>query len=134
MFFLKRRLPRRPHSDQGVATELLWRPIAFLRSSYWRFYALSRRVHCAFTALTLRALCCHGVRTVLSRRLHCAFTAWHLKKYVNIRNCSNQNLNPALKTKTGNNYMCNIKNSQNTREHIVNRVSSYFLKRWPLSN
>ena len=132
MLFLKRRLPRRPHSDQGVATELLWRPIAFLRSSYWRFYALSRRVHCAFTALTLRALCCHGVRTVLSRRLHCA--AWHLKKYANIRNCSNQNLNPGLKTKTGNNYMCFIKNSQNTREHIVNRVSSYFLKRWPLSN
>ena len=27
---------------------------------------------CALTALTLRALCCHGVRTVLSRRLHCA--------------------------------------------------------------
>ena len=27
---------------------------------------------CAFTALTLRALRCHGVRTVLSRHLHCA--------------------------------------------------------------
>ena len=70
--FLKKRLPRRPRSVQGVATELLWRPIAFLRSSCWRFYALSRRVHCAFTVLTLRALCCHGVRTVLSRRLHYA--------------------------------------------------------------
>ena len=129
MFFLKKRLPRRPRSDQGVATELLWHPITFLRSSCWRFYALSRRVHCAFTVLTLRALCCHGVRSVCT-----ALMAWHLKKYANIRNCSNQNLNPALKTKTGNNYMCNIKNSQNTREHIVNRVSTYFLKRRPLSN
>ena len=133
MFFLKKRLPRRPRSDQGVATELLWRPIAFLRSSCWRFYLLSRRVHCAFTVLTLRALCCHGVRTVLSRRLHCA-DGVASKKYANIRNCSNQNLNPALKTEMGNNYMCNIKNSQNTREHIVNRVSSFFLKSWPLSN
>ena len=129
MFFLKKRLQRRPHSDQGVATELLWRPIAFPRSSCWRFYALSRRVHCAFTALTSRALCCHGVRTVLSRRLHCA-DGVASQKYANIRNCSNQNRNPALKTKTGNiNYMCNIKNSQNTREHIVNRVSSHFLKK-----
>ena len=148
MFFLKKRLPRRPHSDQGVATELLWRPIAFLRSSCWRFYALSRRVHCALTTPSLRSHGAHIACTVLSRRLHCAvtafalcfhgvctvLTAWHLKKYANIRNCSNQNLNPALKTKTGNNYMCNIKNSQNTREHIVNRVSSYFLKGWPLSN
>ena len=46
--------------------------IAFLRSSCWRFYALSGRFHCAFTALTLRALRCHGVRTALSRCLHCA--------------------------------------------------------------
>ena len=133
MLFLKRRLPRHSHSDQGVATELLWRPIAFLRSSYWRFYAsqdaftaLSRRSPCVHCAVTAFALCFHGVCTAL--------TALRLKKYVNIRNCSNQNLNPALKTKTGNNYMCYIKNSQNTREHIVNRVSSYFLKRWPLSN
>ena len=43
----------------------------FLRSSCWRFYVLSRRFHCIFTALTLRALRCHGVRTALSRRLHC---------------------------------------------------------------
>ena len=133
MFFLKKCLPRRPHSDQGIATELLWRPIAFLRSSCWRFYALSRRVHCAFTALTLHALCSHSVRTVLSLRLHCA-DGVASQNYAIIRNCSNQNLNPSLKTKTGNNYMCNIKNSQNTRENIVNRVSSYFLKRWPLSN
>ena len=70
--FLKMRLSRRPHSDQDVATELLWRSTAFLRSSSWRFYALPRRFHCAFTALTLRALRCHGVRTALSRRLHCA--------------------------------------------------------------
>ena len=133
MFFLKKRLPRRPHSDQGVATELLWRPIAFLRSSCWRsmrshdaFTALSRRSHCVHCAVTAFALCFHGVCTAL--------TVWHLKKYANIRNCSHQNLNPALKTKPGNNYMCNIKNSQNPREHIVNRLSSYFLKRWPLSN
>ena len=128
MLFLKRRLPRRPHSDQCVATEFLWRPIAFLRSSigdsmrsHDAFTALSWRSHCVHCAVTAFALCFHGVCTAL--------TAWHLKKYVNIRNHSNQNLNPALKTKTGNNYICNIKNSQNTREHIVSRVSSYFLKR-----
>ena len=90
------------------------------------FTALSRRSHCVHCAVTVFALCFHGVCTVLM--------AWYLRKYANIRNCSNQNLNPALKTKTRNKYMCNIKNSQNTREHIVNRVSSYFLKRWPLSN
>ena len=128
--FLLKRLPWRPHSNQGVATELLWRPIVFLRSSCWRFYALSRRFHgahsqCVHCAVTAFALCFHGVCTAL--------TAWYLKKYANIRNCSNQNLNLALKTKTGNNY-CNIKNRQNTREHIVNRVSSYFLKGWSLSN
>ena len=88
--------------------------------SHDAFTALSRRSPCVHCAVTAFALCFHGVCTAL--------TAWHLKKYVNIRNCSNQNLNPAPKTKTGNNYMCNIKNSQNTREHIVNRVSSYFLK------
>ena len=75
------------------------------------FTALSRRSPCVHCAVTAFALCFHGVCTAL--------TAWHLKKYVNIRNCSNQNLNPVLKTKTGNNYMCYIKNSQNTREHIV---------------
>ena len=127
MLFLKRRLPRRPHSDQGVATELLWRPIAFLRSSYWRFYALSRRVHCAFTALTLRALCCHGVRTVLSRRLHCA-DGVASQKYVNIRNCSIQNLNQALKTKTGNNYMCNIKKSKYERTYCQPSEQLFFKK------
>ena len=121
---------QRPRRCYGALMASYRVPTEFL----WRFYARSRRVHCAFTALTLRALHCHSVRTVLSRHLQVALTAWHLKNYAIIRNCSNQNLNPALKTKTGNNYMCNIKNSQNTREHIVNRVSSYFLKRWPLSN
>ena len=126
MFFLKKRLPRRPHSDQGVATELL---SGVLSRSYGvlvgdpmhshdAFIAFSGRSHCLHCAVTAFALCFYGVCT--------APMAWHLKKYANIRNCSNQNLNPALKTKTGNNYMCNIKNSLNTREHIVNRVSSYF--------
>ena len=130
MFFLKKRLPRRPHSDQGVVTWLLSRPIAFptafLLAIHDAFTALSRRSQCVHCAVTAFALCFHGLCTVLM--------AWHLKKYANIRNCSNQNLNPALKTKTGNNYMCNIKDSLNTREHFVNRVSSYFLKRWPLRN
>ena len=128
MFFLKKRLPRRPRSDQGVATELLWRPIAFLRSSccdfmrsHDAFTVLSRRSHCVHCAVTAFALYFHGICTAL--------TAWHLKKYANIRNCSNQNLNPALKTKTGKYYMCNIKKCRNTIEHIVNRVSSYFLKK-----
>ena len=93
--------------------------------SHDAFTALSRCSHCVHCAVTAFALCFHGVCTALM--------AWHLKKYANIRNCSNQNLNSALKTKTGNNYMCNIKNSQNTREHIVNRVSTYFSKRWSLS-
>ena len=93
--------------------------------SHDAFTALSRRSHCVHCAGTAFALCFHDVCTAL--------TAWHLKT-MQISDCNNQNLNPALKTKTGKNYMCNIKNSQNTREHIVNRVSSYFLKRWPHSN
>ena len=72
------------------------------------FTALSRCSHYVHCAVTAFALCFHGVCTALM--------AWHLKNYANIKNCSNQNLNPALKTKTRNNYMCNIKNSQNTRE------------------
>ena len=44
------------------------------------------------------------------------------KKYTKIRNCSNQNPNPDLKTKT------EKTNSQNTREHMFNRVSSSFPK------
>ena len=59
--FLEKGLSLRPGSDQGVATELAWRSIAFLRSSYWRLSALSRRFHCALNACT-----------ALSRRLHCA--------------------------------------------------------------
>ena len=40
------------------------------------------------------------------------FQSWGHKKYEKIRNCSNQNPNPALKTKTRNNYMYNTTNSQ----------------------
>ena len=109
---------------------ILWRSygvfIGDSMRSHDAFTALSRRSHCMHCAVTAFALCFNGVCTAL--------TAWYLKKYANIRNCSNQNLNPVLNTKIWNNYMCNIKNNQNTREHIVNRVSSYFLKRWPLSN
>ena len=72
-------------------------------------------VLCALTMLSLRFHGAHIACTALSRRSHCAFTAFALrcrrdisKKYANIRNCSNQYLNTALKTKTGNNYMCNI--------------------------
>ena len=64
--FLEKGLSLRPGSDQGVATELAWRSIAFLRSSYWRLSALSRRFHCAFTALTMHALRFHGVCTALT--------------------------------------------------------------------
>ena len=52
IFFVKKCLLRRPYSDQGVATELSWRSIAFLRCSWWRFSAFSRCVQCALTALT----------------------------------------------------------------------------------
>ena len=63
---MKKGLSRRPDSDQGVDKELAWRSIAFLRRSCWRFTALSRRFHCAFTALTMHALRFHGVRTALT--------------------------------------------------------------------
>ena len=60
--------------------------MAFFRvppESCWRFYALSLRFHCAFTALASHALRFHRVRTALSWRLHCADgvlkTQWHLK-------------------------------------------------------
>ena len=47
------------------------------------------------------------------------------KKYVKNRNRSSQNPNPALKTKTGNNLITLV---EIQREHMVNRVSSYFPK------
>ena len=71
IFFVKKGLSRRPDSDQGVATELAWRSIAFLRSSCWRFSALSRRFHCAFT---MHALHFHGVRTALTTCWRRSFT------------------------------------------------------------
>ena len=46
--FLKKRLSRRPHIDQGVATELLWRSIALLA------------ILCALTTLSRR--CSHLIR------------------------------------------------------------------------
>ena len=64
--FREKCLSRRPDSNQGVATELAWRSIAFLRSSCWRFSALSRRFLCAFTALKIHALHFHGVCTALT--------------------------------------------------------------------
>ena len=92
---------------------------------------------CALTAHTLCALHFHGVRTALSRRLHCALTALSLRLHcadcVTSKDvCKYQELQiQPIKPKKNsrNNYMFNIKNNQNTREHIVNRVSSYFLKR-----
>ena len=66
IFFVKNCLSRRPYSDQGVATELSWRSIAFLRCSWWRFFALSRCFHCVSTALTAPAPRFHGVATVLT--------------------------------------------------------------------
>ena len=49
-----------PNGDQGVATELAWRPIAFL----WRSFALSQRFgigHNACTALSRRSPFADGV-------------------------------------------------------------------------
>ena len=93
-------------------------PTKFLMAILCALTTLSRCshcVHCAVTAFTLRF---HGVCTAL--------TAWHLKKYANIRNCSNQNLNPALKTKTGNNYMCNIlKGTRNL--FLINHILVFIL-------
>ena len=75
----KKRLSWRPHSNQGIATELLWLSIMFLRSSCWGFIVLSRRAHCVHCAFTAFALCLnHGACTAL--------TAWHLKMYANIKN------------------------------------------------
>ena len=71
--FREKCLLRRPYSDQGVATELSWRSIAFLRCSWWRFSALSRCFHCASTALTAHAPRFHGVATALR-------TQWHLQE------------------------------------------------------
>ena len=52
---------QRPRRCYGALMASYRVPTEFL----WRFYALSRRVHCAFSALT-----------ALSRRSHCAFTAF----------------------------------------------------------
>lgn len=67
IFFIKMEMSRHPHCDQGVATELTWRFIAFLRSFCWRLLALLRRFHCLHCAFTALWRCFH--------RLHCAFTA-----------------------------------------------------------
>ena len=53
-------LSRRPYSDQGVATELAGRSIAFLRSS-----VLSWCFHCASKALTASAPRFHGIAIAL---------------------------------------------------------------------
>ena len=45
---------------------------------------------------------------------------------VSVRNWSNQEANPALKTKTGNKLILQIEKMQ--REQIANRAGSYFLK------
>ena len=88
---------------------------------------------CALTTRSLRFHGAHIACTVLSRRLHCAFTAFALRLWHGISKSMQISGTVAIriliqpsKPKTGNNYMCNIKNSLNTREHIVNRVSSYF--------
>ena len=97
------------HSLMVSATKALLRSsCGVLSRSYGVLVGDSMRSHGAFKVLTFRAPRCHGVRTALSRRLHCADVVTSKKKYANIRNCSNQNPNPALKTKTGNNYMCNV--------------------------
>ena len=48
-----------------------------------------------------------------------------------IRNKCNQNQSPSLKTKVGNNSK--YKKVKIQREHVVNLMSSYLPKRWPLS-
>ena len=99
---------------QGVltATKALLRSSCGIQSrSYGVLVGDSMRSHDAFTALSRRSHCVHCAVTAFALRFHgvcTALSAWHLKKYANIRKCSNQNLYPALKTKTGNNYMCNI--------------------------
>ena len=100
---------QRPRRCYGALVASYRVPTEFLLAILCALTTRSRRSHCVHCAVTVFALRFHGVCIAL--------TAWHLKKYANIRNCSNQNRNPALKTKTGNNYMCNIKNSQNKRTY-----------------
>ena len=103
---------QRPRCCYGALVASYRVPTEFLLAILCALTTLSRRVHDAFTALSRRSHCVHCAVTAFALCFHgvcTALTAWHLKKYANIRNCSHQNLNPALKTKTGNNYMCNIK-------------------------
>ena len=65
VFFVKNGLSPRLYNDQGVATEIAWRSIAFLRCSCWWFSAQSLSFHCVFMALTMHALHFHGVHTAL---------------------------------------------------------------------
>ena len=69
--FLEKGLSRCPNSDQGVATELTWRSIAFLRSSCGD----SMRSHDAFSALSRRSQCMHCAFMAFAMRFHDVCTA-----------------------------------------------------------
>ena len=57
--FCKKGLSWRPNSNQGLATELAWRFIAFLVGDTLGY-------HNNFKALTMHALCFHGVHNLLT--------------------------------------------------------------------
>ena len=89
---------QRPRRCYGALVAFYRVPTEFLSAILCSLTILSLRfhgAHCAVTEFALRSFALRCRRDIS-------------KKYANIRNCSNQNINPALKTKTGNNYMCNI--------------------------
>ena len=90
--FCENCLSQRPYSDQGVATELSWRSITFLRCSWWRFSAISRCFHCASTVHTAHTSRFHGVATatpVTPGGVSTALPPWERKKIMIlfVKNC-----------------------------------------------
>ena len=117
---------RRPHGVLTATKALLRSSSDILSRSYGVLVGDSMRSHGA-----------HIVCTVLSRRLHCAFTAFALRFHdvytaltVTSKNvCKYQELQiqPIKQKREFPEITTCVYISQNTREHIVNRVSSHFL-------
>ena len=75
-FCVKKGLSWRSYSYHGVATEFQWR-------SYGVLVGDSLRSHDTFTALTMHALCFHGIHTALTMCWKCSDiskNSWHLKE------------------------------------------------------
>ena len=108
-----------------IPTEFLSAILCALTILSLSFHGAHHACKCTFPAFALRF---HGVCTALTA---CRWQSdiSKVKKYAKIRNCSNQNPNPALKPKRE-----IITNTQNTKRTYGQLSEQLFPNRWPLSN